>query len=73
MKRIHLSILRQLRLDRSRPACTECDLIAEITRLINKMKARIREDFEPNGFDWVFALRTPATRALAAPPAKRAL
>ena len=28
-------------------------------------KARIRKDLEPNGFDWVFALRAPAIRSLA--------
>ena len=28
-------------------------------------QARIREDLEPNGLDWIFALRAPAIRALA--------
>ena len=28
-------------------------------------QARIREDLEPNGLDWVFALRAPAIRSLA--------
>ena len=29
-------------------------------------QARVREDLEPNGLDWIFALRAPATRALGA-------
>ena len=28
-------------------------------------QARIREDLEPNGLDWIFALRAPAIRSLA--------
>ena len=42
VKRIHLSILRQPRLDQSRPACAERDLMAKITRLINEMKEQLR-------------------------------